>query len=50
VSDFHLSNIFSYFLVLYFICYMFRSYDHLQAEIYTSEIKTTDKGFHPTSY
>jgi hypothetical protein len=44
VRDFRLRNLFSYSLLLFFICYMFRSYDHLQVDIYTLQINSTDNG------
>jgi hypothetical protein len=31
-------------LILFFVCCIFRSYNHLQAEIYTLEINSTDNG------
>jgi hypothetical protein len=32
------------FIIYSLSCYMFTSYDHLQAEIYTPKINTTDNG------
>jgi hypothetical protein len=33
------------FVLLYFICYKFRSYDHPQVEMYISEINTTENQY-----
>jgi hypothetical protein len=44
VRNLRLHNLFSSFLLVYFIRYMFRSYGHLQEEAYSSEINTTDNG------
>jgi hypothetical protein len=44
VIDFSLRNYVRSFNYLFLRLYMFRSYDHPQAEIYTSDINDTDNG------
>jgi hypothetical protein len=46
VEVFPSTQLFSYFLLLFFIHYMFRSCDHLQVYINTLETNITDHGIH----